>query len=160
MLAASATTLPAFLVLSGCAGPDPLAGPPPLSPDVRGLFAAVTAENNLVTLYNECISVYSGLAPALRPLLAEHRAHLARLRSRIVEPPGKSLPAKAAAGASRPRVAGGEPAAVTQLSSAERAAVSANLRRLPDAAPDLAQLYASIAASEATHITALAEWHR
>ena len=32
---------------SACAGPNPLAGPPPLSSDVRGLFDAVTDEQNL-----------------------------------------------------------------------------------------------------------------
>jgi hypothetical protein len=157
LLAASITTVPAFLVLSGCAGPDPLAGPPPLSPDVRGLLAAVTAETNLVFLYNECISVYSGLAPTLRPLLAEHEAHLAQLRSRIIEPPGKSVPTKPSA---RPRVTGSQQGAVTSLSAAERSAVTANLHRLLAAAPDLAQLYASIAASEATHVTALAGLHQ
>jgi hypothetical protein len=38
---------------------------------------------------------------------------------------------------------------------AEQAAVSTLMGRLGDASPSLAQLYASIAASEATHVRAL-----
>jgi hypothetical protein len=154
LLAASATTIPIFLALTACAGhPDPLDGPPPLSADVRGLLDAVTAESNLILVYNETLSRYSALAPALNPLLAEHRSHLDRLRGRIIEPPGKSVNTGATV---RPRVPGSERSAVTQLLSAERSAGSAQLRRLGTAAPDLAQLYASIAASESTHAEVLA----
>ena len=109
MLAASTTTLPLFLALSACAGPNPLAGPPPLSADVRGLLAAVTDEQNLIWIYKRTMATYSPMAPALAALLAEHQAHLAQLR------------------------------------------------RLAHAAAPLAQLYASIAASESTHVSALIE---
>src|SRR5271165_6600649 len=119
LLAASTTTLPLFLALSACGGPDPLAGPPPLSADVRALLRAVTAEQNLISLYKRTVAVYSALAPALTPLLADRAAALAQLRT------------------------------------AEQAASSAQLRRLAGASPSLAQLYASIATSEATHVTVL-----
>ena len=46
-------------------------------------------------------------------------------------------------------------AALTQLRGAEQAAVSTLMGRLGAASPSLAQLYASIAASEATHVRAL-----
>ena len=92
MLAASTTTLPLFLALVACAGPNPLAGPPPLSSDVRGLFDAVTDEQNLIWIYKRTMASYSAEAPALSALLAEHQAHLAQLRVMIVEPPGKTIP--------------------------------------------------------------------
>ena len=92
LLAASTMTLPLFLALSACEGPDPLAGPPPLSPDVRTLLRAVTAEQNLISLYKKTIATYSAVAPALTALLTEHQAHLAQLRARIIEPPGKTVP--------------------------------------------------------------------
>lgn len=152
MLAASTTTLPLFLALSGCHTPAVLAGPPPLSADVRTLFAAVTAEQNLVSLYTRTMTAHSGLVPALTPLLAEHEAHLAQLRARIIEPPGKAVPDRVT---SRPPIPATSTAAAALLRGAERTASAAQLRRLAGASPSLAQLYASIAASEATHVTAL-----
>jgi hypothetical protein len=152
LLAASTTTLPLFLALSACAGPNPLASPPPLSADVRALLRAVAAEQNLISLYNRTMAAYSALVPALTPLLAEHRAHLAQLRARIIEPPGKSVPDRIT---SRPVIPGTQAAALAQLRTAEQAASTAQLRRLAGASPSLAQLYASIAASEATHVTML-----
>jgi hypothetical protein len=153
VLAASTTTLPLFLGLAGCAGhPDPLSGPPSLSPDVRVLMTAVTAEDNLVYLYTKTIASYSSLATGLSPLLAEHQAHLSALRARIIEPPGKKLHLRPS---SRPAIPATQAEAVAQLRTAEQAAVTAQLGRLPAASPVEAQLYASIAASEATHITIL-----
>jgi len=157
LLAASATTLPLFLAVSGCRRPAGLAEPPPLSADVRSLFAAVTAEENLISLYQRTMASYSGLAPALAPLLGEHWAHLVQLRARIIEPPGKTVPDRSTA---KQPIAATRAAAVTGLRAAERAAVTAHLRRLAGASPSLAQLYASIAASEATHLTALEAEHR
>lgn len=153
VLAASTTTLPLFLALTACAGrPDPLAGRPPLSADVRALMAAVTAEDNLVYLYTKTIASYSSLAAGLSPLLAEHQAHLRALEARVIEPPGKSLRVRPS---SRPAIPTSKTEAVAQLRAAERAAITAQLGRLPAASPAEAQLYASIATSEATHITIL-----
>lgn len=146
-------TMPMFLA-SACAGPDPLSGPPPLSADVRALLGAVTAEANLIWIYNAAMSAYSALEPALAPLLAEHEAHLSQLRSRIVEPAGKTVPAAPTA---RPAIPRTRAAAVTRLRAAEQGAVTAQLGRLRGAEPSLAQLYASIAASEATHVTVLSD---
>jgi hypothetical protein len=156
LLAASATTLPMFLAVSACQRPAGLTAPPPLSADVRALFAAVTAEENLVSLYQRTMAAYSGLAPTLAPLLAEHWAHLAQLRARIIEPPGKTVPSRVTA---KPPIAATRAAAVAGLRAAERSAVTAQLRRLDGASPSLAQLYASIAASEATHVIALETGH-
>lgn len=99
---------------------------------------------------------YSVLAPTLEPLLAEHWAHLAQLRSRIIEPPDKTIPDRVT---SRPPIPATRAAAVARLRAAEQAAVTSQLRRLAGASPALAQLYASIAASEATHATVLGAGH-
>ena len=91
MLAASPTTLPLFLALSACKGPAVLSGPPPVAPQTQTLLRAVTAELNLIWIYNKTMAEYSGLRPTLAPLLAEHQAHLARLSARVIEPPGKKV---------------------------------------------------------------------
>ena len=146
------TTLPLFFALSACAGPDPLDGPPPIAADVRTLMSAILAEDSLVYLYAKTIDVHSGLAGELSPLLAEHRAHLTQLQERIIVPPGRRLRVHPTA---RPPVPATTQAAVAQILAAERAAITAQLKRLPAATPSQAQLYASIAACEATHITVL-----
>ena len=94
------------------------------------------------------------LAAALEPVLAEHRAHLAQLRSRLIVPAGAApLPSERAPVAPAAPAAPG--AAVTFLRAAEEAAATALLDRLPQAPASLAQLFASISASEATHVPVL-----
>ena len=152
MLAASPTTLSLFLALSACKGPAVLSAPPTVSTQTQMLLHAVTAEQNLIWIYNKAIATYSGLAPALAPLLAEHEAHLAQLRGRVIEPPGKRAPGTVTA---RPAVGATTGAAIAQLRAAEQDAVASLMSRLDGASPSLAQLYASIAASEATHVNVL-----
>ncbi|HTQ90212.1 MAG TPA: hypothetical protein VMK84_12040, partial [Streptosporangiaceae bacterium] len=66
VLAASAAALPLLLGAAGCrssdafAGPDPLAGPPPLGHDVLTLQAVIAAEENLIDLYKTAISGDAG----------------------------------------------------------------------------------------------------
>ena len=110
------------------------------------------AKTRLKTLYKKAAAAYSGLAPSIAPLLAEHEAHLAQLRGRVIEPAGKRVPDAVTA---RPRVGATKAAALAQLRAAEHAAIATLMSRLDGASPSLAQLYASIAASEATHVTAL-----
>ena len=152
MLAASPTTLPLFLALSACKGPAVLSGPPPLSNQTQMLLHAVTAERNLIWIYNRAMAGYSALGPTLAPLLAEHQAHLAQLIARLVEPPGRKVPDTVTA---RPTLNATADGALLQLRAAEQAAVVRLLSRLGSASPSLAQLYASIATSEATHVTTL-----
>jgi hypothetical protein len=153
LLAASPTTLTLFLALSACKGPAVLSAPPSVSPQTRALLHAVTAEQNLIWIYDKAIASYSGLAPTLSPLRAEHEAHLAQLRARVIEPPGKQVPGTVTA---KPALAATRSAALAQLRAAEQAAVTTLMSRLNGASPSLAQLYASIAASEATHASVLA----
>jgi hypothetical protein len=172
ILLAAATTLPLLLATAGCrssslfAGPDPLAGRPPLSHDVLMLQAVIAGEENLINLYRTAINGDSGTASrepqdarsrTLQPLLAQHEQHLARLRARLVVPagtPATPTPASVAGRSASPR-----PARVTtaRLRAAERASAAGLVQRLATVEPALAQLFASIAASDATHVTVLAE---
>jgi hypothetical protein len=163
MLAASAAALPALLAAAGCrssdafAGPDPLAGRPSLAPDVITLQAVIAAEQALVTLYQAAVDADLQATDRLRVLeglLAQHRQHLGQLQARLVLPPGSPSPSPSASpSGSR----GAVPARVTvaRLRAAERASVTDLLRRLVTVEPALAQLFASIAASDATHVVAL-----
>jgi hypothetical protein len=153
LLAASPTTLPLFLALSACKGPAVLSAPPTVSRGTQVLLHAVTAEQNLLWLYDRAMARYAGLAATLTPVRAEHQAHLTELRARVIEPPGKQVPDTVTA---RPALAGTQAGALAQLRMAEQAAVGTLMGRLNGASPSLAQLYASIAACEATHASVLA----
>jgi len=153
VLAVSTMMLP--LAATSCSVPDLLRPPPGLSASVRTLRASVTAEQALIGTYQHVIAAYPALAAMLRPFLAQHEDHLAQLKSRLIIPPhvtAPPLPAPSAAAAP----AGSARAALSLLEGAERAAAASQLARLSTAPPAQAQLYASIAASEATHAVALA----
>jgi hypothetical protein len=165
MLLASAAALPLLLGTAGCrssdafTGPDPLAGRPPLGHAVLTLQAVITAEENMIDLYRMAISgdSRSSQARTLRALLAQHEQHLVRLKARLIVPPGTS--ASPAGGPGRPAGAGASTAPVrvttSRLRAAERASAADLVRRLATVPPALAQLLASIAASDATHVTVL-----
>jgi hypothetical protein len=123
-----------------------------VSQQTQVLLRAVTAEQDLIWIYAKVMSAYSGLAATLAPLRAEHAAHLGQLRARVIEPPGKQAPATVP---ERPAVAATPAAALAQLRAAEQAAVTAQMNRLAAAPASLAQLYASIAACESTHVSVL-----
>ena len=152
LLAASPTTLPLFLALSGCQALAVLRAPTTVSPQTRMLLHAVTAEQNLIGIYNKAVAAYSSLAPMLAPLRAEHEAHLAQLHGRVIGLPGQQVPSAVTA---EPVIGDSQAAVLVQLRAAEQAAVKTLMSRLDGASPSLAQLYASIAASEATHVSVL-----
>ena len=164
MLLASAAALPLLLGAAGCrssdvfTGPDPLAGRPPLGHDVLTLQAVIAAEENMIDLYQLAISGDSGTTQArtLRSLLAQHQQHLVQLKARLLVPPGASASPSSASPSPRastsPRASS---VSITRLRAAERASAADLVRRLATAPPALAQLLASIAASDATHATAL-----
>jgi hypothetical protein len=159
MLAASAAALPVLLATAGCrssdafAGPDPLAGRPALSPDVVTLQAVIAAEQTMISLYEVAVdsNVATGRVRGLEGLLAQHRQHLGLLQARLIlpSPTPTATPSGTPAGAVRGRVT------IAQLHTAERASAADLVRRLVTVQPDLAQLFASIAASDATHAVAL-----
>jgi len=165
VLAASAAALPALLAIAGCrssdafAGPDPLAGRPALSPDVITLQEAIKAERAMIALYQAAVNGGTRPARTLEGLLAEHRQHLSRLQARLVLPPGSgsASPSPSPSSSSSPsssRARGR--VTIAQLRAAERASAADLVRRLVSVPPALAQLFASIAASDATHVVALA----
>jgi hypothetical protein len=156
-LLASAATLPLLLAAAGCrssdvfAGPDPLAGRPRPAPDVVTLAAVIAAEENLIGLYRTALagdSAATARAHDLLALLAQHEQHLTRLRARLIQPPGTAT-----------EVATPRPSATASAAAparaAERDSAAGLVRRLATAEPALAQLFASIAASDATHVTVL-----
>ena len=167
MLLAAATTLPWLLATAGCrssdvfTGPDPLAGRPPLGHDVLTLQAVIAAEENLIYLYRTAIKGDPGTAArsrTLRPLLAQHEQHLARLKARLVEPAGLASSSQTATTAPpSANAAKTGPALVTtaRVRAAEGASAAGLVQRLGTVQPALAQLFASIAASDATHVTVL-----
>jgi hypothetical protein len=82
-------------------------------------------------------------------LLAQHRQHLGQLQARLV------LPARPAASASPSASTSPGRVTIARLRAAERASAADLVRRLVTEPPALAQLLASIAASDATHVVAL-----
>jgi hypothetical protein len=169
-LLASAAALPLLLATASCrssdvfTGPDPLAGRPRPAPDVVTLAAVIAAEENLIGLYRTALagdSAATARGHDLRALLAEHEQHLTRLRARLIQPPGTATaaasPRATAAASPRPTASAAAPARVTiaGLRTAERASAAGLVRRLATVEPALAQLFASIAASDATHVTVL-----
>lgn len=84
------------------------------------------------------------VAAALTAVRAEHEQHLSQLKSRLVEPAvDRSAPAAAS-----PRISDSLP----DLEAAEQAASGYLIGLLGGLPPSLAQLLASIAAAEATHV--------
>jgi len=150
---AAAVTLP-LAAVSGCGGADVLATPPRPAADVGLLRSAIAAEQLMIARYGAVLGgATAAVSSALEPLLAEHRAHLAQLRSRLVVPAGSPAPSqRATAPAGVPPA---QDAALAYLRDAERAAAAALLDRLPHAPASLAQLLASISAAEATHVPVL-----
>ena len=154
---------------SGCGGINVLAAPPRPAPDVALLRSAIAAEQLLIARY---VNVLRGagnpggatsaarrgdaadLTAVLEPMLAEHRAHLAQLRSRLFVPAGAS-PSPSERAPTTPQAPADPGAAAAYLRAAEQAASAAMLDRLPHAPASLAQLFASISASEATHVPVL-----
>ena len=159
-LLASAAVLPLLAATAGCrssdmfAGPNPLADPPPLSHDVLALQAVIAAEERLVELYRAAVAGPQATARSrmLGSLLAQHEQHLARLRARLIEPAGQPSPTPSR---SAGPTAGAGLIGIAALRDAERASAAGLVRRLATVQPALAQLFASIAASDATHAAAL-----
>jgi hypothetical protein len=162
---AAAASLP-LVAVTGCTGVDVLASPPSPAPDVGLLREAMNAEQLMVAWYSQVLrglgnTVASGGSPAsltaaLGPLLAEHRAHLTQLRSRLIVPAGGPSPSPTPSRRA-PAAPAAPAAAVAFLREAEQSAATAMLGRLDGASASLAQLFASISASEATHVPALTD---
>jgi len=153
MLAAAAA---GSLGLAGCKGIAALGSPPKPAPDVSVATDAIAVEQQLIAHYGAVLAAVPGLAATLRPLLDQHHDHLALLRARLIVPHGgQPLPSPRATARGRAPVPGTTAAALGYLRDAEDAAAAALLAHLAAAPPSLAQLLASISASEATHALVL-----
>jgi hypothetical protein len=143
----------------GVGVPEALRKPPGLTASVRTLRASITAEQALVDSYHDVVRRFPQLSAMLNSFLGQHQQHLAQLRSRLIVPPHVTMspvPSPAPDSASpAPASASSADDAVQLLVRAEQTAAAAQLGRLKDVPPSLAQLLASIAASEATHAVAL-----
>lgn len=148
VLAATVMTVP--LAVAACKGVGGLGTLPRQAPDVGVLRHAIGTEQALIARYHSALAGSPGLDGTLGPLLAQHREHLARLAPMLIAPatpratPRPSASATAGAASSRA-------ATLAALEAAETDAASSLVRRLALAPPALAQLLASIAASEASH---------
>jgi hypothetical protein len=157
MLAASAAAVP--LLLSGCRGIQALGTPPPPAPDIRLLRSVIAAEQLMIARYRTAIRQAGAAGPpgkaavtGLSALLAEHEQHLAQLRARLTEPAGYPQPPSPTVSASGP--AGLAPV-LAALAAGEQAASDRLASQLLAVPPSVAQLLASISASEATHVPVL-----
>jgi hypothetical protein len=159
VLAASAAALP--MLLTACKGIQALGAPPPPAPDVVALRSAIAAEKLMVARYAAALSLLRGQLPprataqdivlyqSVRSVQAEHAAHLVQLKARLVEP---TLTSPSASPSPSTQVGGTIDAALAALEEAEQAASDRLLGQLVGVPGSLAQLFASIAASEATHV--------
>jgi len=154
------------LLVAGCRGTQALQAPPQPAPDVSRLRGAIRAEEQTVARYQGAVRLLrdgpaagTGSQPAtiatLAGLLAEHQEHLRQLRKRLV--PGSPLAAGSAplAAPARPALAATTRALLSYLGRAEQAASDWQFGQVPHVPASLAQLLASISASEATHVPVL-----
>jgi Ferritin-like domain len=163
-LLAVAAGLPLLVV--GCRGTAALGTPPVPAPDVTVLRTAIAAEQAMITRYRAAIRLLrdgsaagSANGPAadatLAALLTEHTEHLRQLRSRLT--PGSPEAARPTLAPSpAPSVPATAQQAIRGLGPAEQDASDWLLGRVPEVPASLAQLMASICASEATHVPVLA----
>jgi hypothetical protein len=156
----AALTVP---LLNGCGGDgsdasDQNAGRATANAALTLLIGAMSAEQELIALYEAARDAHESLARHLDPPLAHHREHLAVLRRHYV--PGTGERANEGGGIPRPRSSEAAPdeasEALARLREAEATAASARVAEVAKAAPGLAQVLASIGACEAGHAAALA----
>jgi Ferritin-like domain len=140
------------LTLAACRGVQVLGSPPVPPVDIRTLSAAITAEKLMLARYAAAIRALPAgdttAVLAARTVQAEHTAHLVQLTARLIEPaPHPSATPRAVT--IPPGSTGSILAILEQAEQAASDRLIGQLRVLP---PALAQLFASIAASEATHV--------
>jgi Ferritin-like domain len=162
LLGAAAAALP--ILVTGCKGVQSLGSPPPPVPDIRTLRSAIAAEQLLVARYDAMLGLLrtqlparvtpadTTLVSAIRTVQADHSAHLTQLKSRLIVPAGSALALSPSPTPTASGLTGGVSAILDALEQAEQAASDRLIGQLAALPPSLAQLFASIAASEATHV--------
>ena len=155
------------LTLAGCKGISVLGPLPKPGADVVALRHAIAAEELMVARYQSAQGALTasggtaspgkagaGASALVAALLAEHQAHLRQLRARLVLPP-RLATAPPRPSPTPPPVPPGQHRILTELGTAEAAASDRLIGLLARVPPELAQLMASIAASEAAHVVLL-----
>ena len=153
------------LALAGCKGISVLGPLPKPGADVVTLDDAIDAEELMVARYQSAQGALAASGGTASPasagaralvadLLAEHQAHLRQLRARLVLPP-RLATASPRPSPTPPPLPSGQGRILTELASAEAAASDRLIGQLAHVPPELAQLMASIAASEAVHVVLL-----
>lgn len=153
------------LLLAGCKGLEALGTPPRPAAAVGTLERVIAAEEQMVRTYRAALTALAGqprVAKVVGDVLADHEAHLHRLRARLIVPPGLASPSPSAGPGSGARPAPSPPTAgtppreiIAELVSAENAAAARLIGQLLTMPPAAAQLMASIGASEAGHAALL-----
>ncbi len=160
MLAATLAGVTGSLSLAGCKGITALGPVPAIGPAVVTLEHAIESEEALVAMYRTAahsIARVSTAAAVITAISAEHQAHLAQLRARLIVPPGHARIRLRAKPARPPSLPADPRQLLATLAAAERAAAARLTGQLLDAPAPLAQLLASISASEAAHVVFLRE---
>ncbi len=155
------------LTTAGCKGIAALGPVPKPGRDVVTLEHAIAAEELMVARYRSAVTALAATASgtaetgkaarakaAVSAILTEHEAHLGQLGSRLVLPP-RLATAKPKPSPAPPSLPAGRHAMLTSLAAAETSASDRLIGWLTDVPPALAQLMASIAASEAAHVVLL-----
>lgn len=124
-------------------------------PDLLTLRRVLSAEEDLLTRYDAVRRSHPALADTLDPIAADHRAHVRALRSRVTPPPRPSPSATRSTPGQGPRVPTDATEATQTLAELERTAAADRVDDLLAVPPFLAQVLASISASEATHAALL-----
>jgi len=155
VLAAAVRSVPLAalpLALAACRGVQVLGSPPAPPADIRTLSAAIKAEKLMVARYTAALRALpaadTAAVLAARTVQAEHSAHLMQLTARLIEP----APHPSATPRPVTIPPGGTSSILAALGQAEQAASDRLIGQLGALPPALAQLFASIAASEATHV--------
>jgi hypothetical protein len=148
--------------LTGCQGITALGPVPQVSPDVVTLEHVISAEEAMVAIYQAAVnqlgntSITSGNgsdAQVVAAIHTEHVEHLRQLRARLILPPryAKSKPG-ARPHPVPPNLPADTKAVIATLAGHERSAAARLTNELIAVPPALAQLMASIAASESAHV--------
>lgn len=156
------------LAIAGCKGITALGPVPKPGHDVVTLEHAIAAEELMVARYRSAVAALGATAggaagaaaktarakAAVSAILTEHEAHLDQLRSRLVLPP-RLATATPKPSPTAPPLPTGRHAILAGLAAAETSASDRLIGWLAGVPPALAQLMASIAASEAAHVVLL-----
>ncbi len=165
LAAAAAGSLGLTASLAGCKGIAALGPPPPVSADVMTLQRAIAAEEAMVAIYaaatrqlgNTSITSGNGSdAQVVAAIGAEHAEHLRQLKARLILPPRYATPAPSASHSpAPPQLPAGAEAVIATLAGYEHSAAARLAGELISVPAALAQLMASISASESAHVVYL-----